>query len=613
MNKVFCIFCLLLLLCTSKYSFSQSSVTQALLDSSNLVIHIKTTADSFAMLAYQKAVDMDEYWGQFNALLRKGKIHEYHYEADSAHFYYNKALNIAEKEDNQSDVIFILIEIAFVEESQGKRDVAFETLEKSLVIAKELSDSSSICQIYGAIGYFHSNGGNHEKSIENYMISLDIAEMNHYKVDAANTSQGIGIIYNKQKDFEKAEYYFKKAMDGYIALNDTSRMLGIFNDFGILNKNRGKYAASEKEYLKMLDIAKNPNYYWIRNFAHNNLGNLYFHMKRYEKGIENSKKGAEYSRAAGEMRSESDGLNNLAKNQLAIGLHDRAIQNATRSLQLAKEADVLEKARNAAKTLSEAYEKADQPVLALQYFKEHKTFYDSIYNHEKTEQIHGLEVKYATEKKDKEIVLLAKNAELEKVKNTRLWTGLSASILIGSLLFWFQMLKRKKEKEVAEEKRKVHKLENDRLNQELDFKKQELTSKVLQLCRKNEFLQDLDKQVKEMKEDLQGSDKRQAEKLSRQINKDMDADANWDQFLKSFESVHPDFNKKVKHIYPKFTASEMRMASLAKMNLGTKEIASLLNITYEGVKKTRYRMRKKMNIDRSENLIEHFLKLDITV
>ena len=71
----------------------------------------------------------------------------------------------------------------------------------------------------------------------------------------------------------------------------------------------------------------------------------------------------------------------------------------------------------------------------------------------------------------------------------------------------------------------------------------ELPSKVLQLCRKNEFLQSLDKQVKELKTDLSGVEKNQADKLSHQINRDMDADADWEQFLKSFESVHPEFNQ----------------------------------------------------------------------
>lgn len=70
--------------------------------------------------------------------------------------------------------------------------------------------------------------------------------------------------------------------------------------------------------------------------------------------------------------------------------------------------------------------------LALIKFKEHKVLYDSIYNSEKTEVLHELERKYETEKKDNEIALLSKNAELNKLRNTRLWIVLIAALLTAA-------------------------------------------------------------------------------------------------------------------------------------------------------------------------------------
>ena len=220
---------------------------------------------------------------------------------------------------------------------------------------------------------------------------------------------------------------------------------------------------------------------------------------------------------------------------------------------------------------------------------------------------YGLEKKYQAEKKDKEITLLTKNSELQTVKTTMLWTGLGLSLFFGGLLIWFQMQKRKKEKQIEKEKLKVIYLENQRLSQELSFKKQELTSKVLQLCRKNEFLHSLDKKVIDIKSKLQGTEKSEFDRLSRQINRDMEADNDWVQFLKSFESVHPNFKKLLLQTYPTFAPNEIRMAYLMRMNLESKDIANLLNITPDGVKKARYRMRKKMEKDSAVNLTEYFL------
>lgn len=193
------------------------------------------------------------------------------------------------------------------------------------------------------------------------------------------------------------------------------------------------------------------------------------------------------------------------------------------------------------------------------------------------------------------------------MKRTRLWISLIAAIGLGSILLWAQWMRRRKEREIDDEKQKVAALENQKLNYELDFKKQELTSKVLQLCRKNEFLQSLEKEVKGYKSETEGSERQRLEKLSRKINRDMDADTDWEQFLKSFETVHPDFNKLILQKYPNFAPNDIRMACLMRMNLASKDIANLLNVTPDSVKKARYRMRKKMEKDSTVNLTEYFM------
>lgn len=604
------IFALLFILLAGFNVNAQSEQIESLIDQAFDHMHDRSKADSLANRAYQLALAEQDYQRQYKALHTKGRILENHLEQDSAEVYYNKALLLAKKLDDKAFQAKILIDMAYVHEFKGDRPAAILSVEQSIKHYKTLKDSSKIGWTYNTLGYFHNNGGDHKNAIDNYLKALEYAELNNDTRLIPNTNQGIGIIYNKQNDFDQAKKYFNKAMRGFKETKDTLGMLSVHNDFGILNKNEGNFSEAEKHYFKMLEFAEGPGYQVIKQTVNNNLGTLYYKMKRYKKGETYSSIGSDLARSMKDKQAESDGLNYLAKNQLALGKSKEAIKNAERSLRLAKEAKVLEKERDVNLTLSEAYEQINQNDLALSYYKKHKILYDSIFNTAKTDQIHSLEQKYETVKKDKEIESLAQKVALDQVKKTRLWVLVGAALLLGIALFWIQWLRDRKEKEVELEKRKRVELENQRLNQELDFKKQELTSKVLQLCQKNEFLQSLDKQVQEFKLDLDGKGAQQADKLSRQISRDLDIDTNWSTFLKSFESVHPEFNRKLTEQYPKFSAGERRMSCLLKMNLGTKEIAHLLNITTEGVKKAKYRMRKKMTLDPEQNFAEYFMNLD---
>ena len=72
---------------------------------------------------------------------------------------------------------------------------------------------------------------------------------------------------------------------------------------------------------------------------------------------------------------------------------------------------------------------------------------------------------------------------------------------------------------------------------------------------------------------------------------------------------HKDFNSTVKQKFPNVTNNELRLMTLLKMNLSSKEIASILNISPDGIKKARYRLRKKLNISSEESLSDLILSL----
>ena len=86
------------------------------------------------------------------------------------------------------------------------------------------------------------------------------------------------------------------------------------------------------------------------------------------------------------------------------------------------------------------------------------------------------------------------------------------------------------------------------------------------------------------------------QQLIRTINFDLQDYNNWKNFSRYFEEVHKDFNGNVKSKYPSVTSNELRLLALLKMNLSSIEIANILSISPESIKKARYRLRKKLGI-----------------
>ena len=89
-------------------------------------------------------------------------------------------------------------------------------------------------------------------------------------------------------------------------------------------------------------------------------------------------------------------------------------------------------------------------------------------------------------------------------------------------------------------------------------------------------------------------------------------DEEWKQFATHFDNTHGDFLKALKEKYPGLTPSELKLCTYLVINLSTKEIAQLLNISVRGVEISRYRLRKKLQIPTETNLYEFLLNFSST-
>jgi len=141
-------------------------------------------------------------------------------------------------------------------------------------------------------------------------------------------------------------------------------------------------------------------------------------------------------------------------------------------------------------------------------------------------------------------------------------------------------------------------------------KDKELANSAINLVQKNKqfnkIKEELLKIQSELKEELVKS---RIGTIIRKIDKETSNDESWSIFETNFEQVHEDFLKRIKELHPDISPKELKLAAYLRMNMSSKEIATLLNITTRGVEISRYRLRRKLNIDRNQNLIDYILSI----
>lgn len=153
-------------------------------------------------------------------------------------------------------------------------------------------------------------------------------------------------------------------------------------------------------------------------------------------------------------------------------------------------------------------------------------------------------------------------------------------------------------------------LKKEKLEEEVQFKSEDLANSANELIKRKKLLSKLHTEIakqtenKENKEKIPSSLRKLSRELERQIKLDKDETK---LFEHGFNSVHDHFFGKLLSQYPNLTPQDLKLAAYLRMNLGSKEIAPLLNITVRGVELKRYRLRKKMSLDESVNLNEFMM------
>ena len=139
-------------------------------------------------------------------------------------------------------------------------------------------------------------------------------------------------------------------------------------------------------------------------------------------------------------------------------------------------------------------------------------------------------------------------------------------------------------------------------------KDKELANSTMQMIQKSKSLNSIKKDLGKLSREI-GDDiiSNHINSMVRKIDREIDTKGQWEVFENHFESVHEEFLKRLKLQYPDLTPRELKLCAYLRLNISSKEIATLMNISTRGVEISRYRLRKKLDLAHDTNLTEFIM------
>lgn len=280
---------------------------------------------------------------------------------------------------------------------------------------------------------------------------------------------------------------------------------------------------------------------------------------------------------------------------------DSALFHLNRAITLSDSVGQANELKNALEFRSKSYALWGMEKNALEDLLKMNILKDSIFNTPKSLQIEQLQTIYETEKKEAAIALQQEeiNTLNEKAKVDTLTKGLYAVGMFtfvavsGLLIFGFRQ--RMKKNRIAREKQEAI------YQQEIAHKQKELASQTLHLVQKNTFIQELMKNLENIKNSPEKF-KMEFRRIVMLLKKENASDKDWEIFKTYFAEVHNDFDQKLKTLTSDISEKEIRLAAFLRMNLTTKEIAATLNVLPDSILKSKYRLKKKLGLEKDTDL-----------
>ena len=531
-----------------------------------------------------------------------------------------EAINLTrESGDSISKVRFMLRQAACFQ-MLDLSDTALNTFQRSLSISEILKNQSLIAKCRNGMANYYLRKEEYKTAMHHLTEALKAAENAGDAHATGLICNGLGLVNISLNKPELAIAYFQNAKRLCNETGDMTNEAGINLNIANCYAEIGEYPKALEYYIENLRILKQINDSSQIILAYINLGMVNRQLGRLNNSSNCLDIALNCLKSFHDQSLLCTTLLEKGNTALAANKPEEAGKFFQQCLEISTGTLARSNRMEAYTGLSSVAESEGNFRQALQYFKQYTEVKDSIMNDETRRSISEIQMQSDIQKKEYDNRLITGKYELQRKRslNIGILSGsLIMFLLLTATLIWLSRKNLKKsyilkelQNEVLHEKIRtdetINHFEKLRFKGELETRNKELTSISLQLVSKNKILTDISFKVKDSYES--GSLSRESfNNLQRIIRENQNADKEWGQFKELFEKVHADFFTGLKAKFPELTENELRLCAYLRINLQNKEIAKILNVNSATVVTSRYRIRKKMNLDK-KTILEDFIR-----
>jgi tetratricopeptide (TPR) repeat protein len=517
-----------------------------------------------------------------------------------------------------------------------KEALAMNYLDQLSALARQLDDKSLESVVFDfKADYYAVNNAFNNLSITYYQKAINFASDNGLTLETAIYLHHAGMFYynfkhnttaclyflKSQEEFKKVGfdkvpnmvYYYSQVADFYYHLGDYANAkaqlkealkykltaprdgISITNTTALIYRSNHQYPEALIYFNKALELArKNKDTVWM-GIANGNIGSVYFMQDDYGKALPYIQTDYSQSLKYNEKINATIALLRIVKinlvnnkTQLALKQLDTAellIQNRPAAA-LNLRVDILD-------LKAQCYDKMGLFAKSLIFRNKYEAAKDSLTIQNNIAAVDVVKMQYVIGKQLAEESKLKAKAKVEANERNAVFIILFLLLIITVLVYSRQALKTKKDKL--------------RVDEELKYTALKLDNYTENLRKNNKLIESFKQQIEHLKS--KNADNAVVEHLEELMQAHIMTDSNWMEFKKIFLKVYPNFFFNLKKSFLHLSEGDIRLLTLIRLQSSNKEMANMLGITLEGVKKAKQRLRKKMNLDDNTTIEDAILKI----
>jgi len=510
-----------------------------------------------------------------------------------------QSLKLATINDDPVKQLDALLNTAEMYSNRNSYADAFKYYHIALELATDLKDRKKKAHISNALGTLYKIQGMYRKAIDYFANAINDAQVSKDSIELSQAYNLIGGVYFDQNDGSHALDYYKKAFVIRKLIGNKALIAASYNNIGECNRIMGQHIEALNYYQKALNLANEIKNGAIASIILNNFAVNYQQQGLNDKALSLFQQSLSLCLITGNKEQLTTVFNSLGKYYLDVKKYDSATINYKRAFSIASELKSFMELRNAAKGLSELYAHKQDYKEAYSYDLLYNRLNDSLHQADLSNRVVQMELQ-------SDFDLRQQRSSIQQQRKEFLFYFSGAFLLfllIISILLYGRLRSRNREGKLIQQNLE---LEQTNLKEELEYRNKEITTNVMYRVQKNELINSIIERLQKVKLSLKGENQHVLQDIIKELQTGDDQDL-WEEFEVRFTQVHSKFYQKLNEQYPDLTANERRLCAFLRLNMTTKDIASLTKQSTNSIEVARTRLRKKLNLSNSDISLITFL------